>query len=73
MARHKKRERIKEIERRRRRREKLRKLRAKGLFPSPEGYDPKVYPYIAYAVAKGIMNLDEAKRRLEQAKIKKAS
>ncbi len=69
MARHKKLERQKEIERRRRRREKLAKLRAKGLFPRPEGYDTTVYSYVAYAVAKGIMTLDEALARLEKAKI----
>ncbi|HAA84522.1 MULTISPECIES: hypothetical protein [Thermodesulfobacterium] len=69
MARHKKIERQREIERRRRRREKLAKLRAKGLFPRPEGYDPRVYSYVAYAVAKGIMTLDEALARLEKAKI----
>ncbi len=69
MARHKKREREREIERRRRRRAKLAKLRAKGLFPRPEGYDTKVYSYVAYAVAKGIMSLDEALARLEKAKI----
>jgi hypothetical protein len=69
MARHKKREREREIERRRRRREKLAKLRRKGLFPRPEGYDPTVYSYVAYAVAKGIMTLDQALARLEKAKI----
>ncbi|QER42229.1 hypothetical protein F1847_05530 [Thermodesulfobacterium sp. TA1] len=69
MARHKKIERQREIERRRRRREKLAKLRAKGLFPRPEGYDTTVYSYIAYAVAKGIMTLDEALSKLEKAKI----
>ncbi len=73
MARHKKIERMREIERRRRRRAKLAKLRAKGLFPRPEGYDPRVYPYVAYAVAKGIMTLDEALKRLEQAKVQEAS
>lgn len=69
MARHKKLERQREIERRRRRRAKLAKLRAKGLFPRPEGYDPRVYPYVAYAVAKGIMSLEEALARLEAAKL----
>ncbi len=69
MARHKKIERKREIERRRRRRAKLAKLRAKGLFPRPEGYDPRVYPYVAYAVAKGIMSLEEALARLEKAKL----
>jgi len=69
MARHKKREREREIERRRRRREKLAKLRRKGLFPRPEGYDPTVYCYVAYAVAKGIMTLDQALARLEKAKV----
>jgi hypothetical protein len=69
MARHKKRERAREIERRRRRREKLAKLRRKGLFPRPEGYDPTVYSYVAYAVAKGIMTLDQALARLEKAKV----
>jgi hypothetical protein len=69
MARHKKREREREIERRRRRREKLAKLRRKGLFPRPEGYDPTVYSYVAYAVAKGIMTLDQALARLEKAKV----
>jgi len=69
MARHKKIERVREIERRRRRRAKLAKLRAKGLFPRPEGYDPRVYSYVAYAVAKGIMTLDQALARLEKAKI----
>ncbi len=69
MARYKKIERIREIERRRRRREKLAKLRAKGLFPRPEGYDPTVYSYVAYAVAKGIMPLDQALARLEKAKL----
>jgi len=69
MARHKKREREREIERRRRRRAKLAKLRKKGLFPRPEGYDPRVYSYVAYAVAKGIMTLEQALARLEQAKI----
>jgi hypothetical protein len=69
MARHKKREREREIERRRRRREKLAKLRRKGLFPRPEGYDPRVYSYVAYAVAKGIMTLDQALARLEKAKV----
>lgn len=69
MARHKKREREREIERRRRRRAKLAKLRAKGLFPRPEGYDPRVYSYVAYAVAKGIMTLEEALARLEKAKL----
>lgn len=73
MARHKKIERIREIERRRRRRAKLAKLRAKGLFPRPEGYDPRVYPYVAYAVAKGIMTLEEALKRLEKAKLQEAS
>ncbi len=69
MARHKKIERVREIERRRRRRAKLAKLRAKGLFPRPEGYDPTVYSYVAYAVAKGIMTLEQALARLEKAKI----
>ncbi|QJA06736.1 hypothetical protein FVE67_08005 [Thermosulfurimonas marina] len=69
MARHKKIERQREIERRRRRRAKLAKLRAKGLFPRPEGYDPRVYPYVAYAVAKGLMSLEEALKRLEEAKL----
>jgi len=69
MARHKKIERVREIERRRRRRAKLTKLRAKGLFPRPEGYDPRVYSYVAYAVAKGIMTLEQALARLEKAKI----
>ncbi len=69
MARHKKREREREIERRRRRRAKLAKLRAKGLFPRPEGYDTRVYSYVAYAVAKGLMSLEEARARLEKAKI----
>ncbi|BAU23217.1 hypothetical protein THC_0830 [Caldimicrobium thiodismutans] len=69
MARHKKIERMKEIERRRRRREKLSKLRAKGLFPRPEGYDPTIYSYVAYAVAKGIMTLEQALARLEKAKL----
>ncbi|MFN3505402.1 MAG: hypothetical protein ACK4Y7_04245 [Caldimicrobium sp.] len=69
MARHKKIERVKEIERRRRRRARLAKLRRKGLFPRPEGYDPRVYSYVAYAVAKGIMSLEEALSRLEKAKI----
>jgi len=36
MARHKKIERIREIERRRRRRKKRKKLRAKGLLPPPK-------------------------------------
>ncbi|MFN3567760.1 MAG: hypothetical protein ACK4UR_02490 [Caldimicrobium sp.] len=69
MARHKKIERVREIERRRRRRARLAKLRKKGLFPRPEGYDPKIYSYVAYAVAKGIMSLEEALARLEKAKI----
>jgi hypothetical protein len=69
MARHKKIERMKEIERRRRRKARLSRLRAKGLFPRPEGYDPTVYSYVAYAVAKGIMSLEQALARLEQAKI----
>ncbi|MCS7150197.1 MAG: hypothetical protein N2Z40_02650 [Caldimicrobium sp.] len=69
MARHKKIERKREIERRRRRRERLAMLRKKGLFPRPEGYDTTVYSYVAYAVAKGIMNLEEALARLEKAKI----
>jgi hypothetical protein len=73
MARHKKIERMREIERRRRRRAKLAKLRAKGLFPRPEGYDPRVYPYVAYAVAKGIMTLEEALKRLEKARVAEAS
>ncbi|NPA49755.1 MAG: hypothetical protein GXO20_07205 [Thermodesulfobacteria bacterium] len=73
MARHKKIERMREIERRRRRRAKLAKLRAKGLFPRPEGYDPRVYPYVAYAVAKGIMTLEEALQKLEAAKIEGSS
>lgn len=69
MAKHKKLERIREIERRRRRRERLAKLRKKGLFPRPEGYDPRVYSYVAYGVAKGVMSLEEALARLEKAKI----
>ncbi len=73
MARHKKIERMREIQRRRRRRFKLAKLRAKGLFPRPEGYDPRVYSYVAYAVAKGIMPLEEARKRLESAKLQEAS